>query len=70
MYCADKRVSLEEVALRDYGSVEVVHDIHETYCQIEQFVSTIPERDVPIFLGGRPLHNRPGVSRYETPPSQ
>ncbi|MBJ6362836.1 agmatinase family protein [Paenibacillus sp. GCM10012307] len=52
LYLSDKRVSLEDATLTDLGSVDIVHDMNQSYRNIEYAASTVPENYTPIFLGG------------------
>ncbi|KFF57271.1 MULTISPECIES: agmatinase family protein [Bacillus] len=52
LYCSDKRVSIENTRFVDLGFVDIVHDIKQSYQNIERAVSGISEIVTPIFLGG------------------
>lgn len=52
LYCADKRVSLEDVAFQDLGRVTIDHAFDTTYRRIEETVVALPLHIRPVFLGG------------------
>lgn len=52
LYCADKRVSLENTAFRNLGTVDIVHDLQQSYANMVEAVSAVPQGILPIFLGG------------------
>ncbi|MFC4770227.1 agmatinase family protein [Effusibacillus consociatus] len=52
LYCTDKRVSLQNTVFHDLGLVDIVHDLRQSYKNMENAVVQIPKEYIPIFLGG------------------
>ncbi|MGM1513467.1 agmatinase family protein [Bacillus cereus group sp. MYBKT14-1] len=73
LYCADKRVSLDKSVFYNLGSVDIVHDLQQSYKNMEEAVSNIEQGHIPIFLGGdhsiadpiiRGMYNRLGNDSF------
>ena len=73
LYCADKRVSIQDSVFHHLGAVEVVHSLPGTYTNIENAVSAVQPGYIPICLGGdhsitdpviRGLQRRPGGENF------
>lgn len=52
LYCADKRVSLENTIMTHFGVVDVVQSMDQSYINIANVISSLPGNYIPVCLGG------------------
>lgn len=52
LFCTDKRVKLENLAIEHFGTVDILHSLEKTYQNIKDAVDNIPDPFIPICLGG------------------
>lgn len=52
LFCTDKRVQLENLAIKHFGEVDIFHSLEKTYQNIKDAVDNIPNPFIPICLGG------------------
>src|SRR3989338_353781 len=52
LYCTYKRISLENMVITHFGSVDVVQSIEQSHENIAKAVSSLPNPYIPICLGG------------------
>ena len=51
-YVTDRRMDLSNLSIIDYGNVDIIHDIKETYHIIERVAEEINASLLTVFLGG------------------
>jgi agmatinase len=52
LYCLDKRMGLEETHFHHQGEVDIVHQLEDSYQNIQRAVARVPPHAIPVILGG------------------
>ncbi len=52
LFCTDKRAKLENIAIKNFGAVDILHSLEKTYQNIKNAVDNIQDPFIPICLGG------------------
>jgi agmatinase len=52
LFCTDKRSRLEDIAIKHFGIVDILHSLPKTYQNIKNAIDKIPHPFIPVCLGG------------------